>query len=261
MNAFDRVMAAPASLAARYALLAEWRAAGNPQAELLEKQLLWSPRVQYERRAEIDALVKAHGRVWAGRVADLVVGFKFYRGLVGRVEVSGERFLHVGEELLALAPIQHVQVVKPLASIEAVAASPLLARLSTLGINRFGDEVGDRGAIALAHSPHVAHLVTLELWRNAIGRDGVEALAASPYLHDLRFLDLSGNPADTTPLSVQINDVMTPAEYMWELPHLAHSLAVRFGSRPWLEHPTEEPDDFYFTEDERALVRDFPEPA
>ena len=71
MTAFDRVMAAPASLAARYALLAEWQAAGNPQAELLERQLALRKHGPggLELCLEIDKLIKAHGRTAGIRTA------------------------------------------------------------------------------------------------------------------------------------------------------------------------------------------------
>ena len=42
--------------------------------------------------------------------------------------------------------------------------------------------IGDAGAQALAASPHLAGLTTLDLYGNRIGEAGARALAASPYL-------------------------------------------------------------------------------
>ncbi|MCX5746608.1 MAG: hypothetical protein NT062_29375 [Proteobacteria bacterium] len=39
MTPFERVLAEPGSIAARRALAAEWKAAGDPRALLIEKQL------------------------------------------------------------------------------------------------------------------------------------------------------------------------------------------------------------------------------
>ncbi len=130
--AFDRVMAEPASLAARCALLDEWKSRGDPRALLLDKQLAyreiaWVDRATGPARrldAEIDALIARHGREWAGRVADLVDGWTFHRGLVAQVDVPGERFLQVAPELVALAPIQHVNLKAPTRSCSRTSAGP-----------------------------------------------------------------------------------------------------------------------------------------
>jgi hypothetical protein len=44
------------------------------------------------------------------------------------------------------------------------------------------NSIGDAGAQALAASPHLAGLTTLDLYGNRIGEAGARTLAASPYL-------------------------------------------------------------------------------
>ncbi len=260
MNAFDRVMAQPASLAARYALLAEWKASNHPQAALLEKQLEYRQITGTDRRSkqavrlssEINQLIKEHGRTWAGRVADLVHTYKFHRGLVAEVHVSGERFLEVMPEVLALQPVQHVSIIAPWGSFEAIANSPLLAKLSSLRIDLAGAAVGDAGAIAIARSPHVANLVDLSLAKDDIGKVGAEAIAASPYLADAKYICLEDNPYDPTPRVIDEGDgIYTPFR-----PPSADDIEATYGARPWLAAPTGYLPTWPPLHDELALIHD-----
>jgi hypothetical protein len=66
------------------------------------------------------------------------------------------------------------------AGVEALAASPYLASLTTLDLSSI--EIGDAGVQALAASPHLANLTELRLYNNRIGEAGARALAASPHL-------------------------------------------------------------------------------
>lgn len=265
MTPFERVLAHPRSLAARYYLLDEWQAKGVPQAALLENQLAERLYTGSNKRSKgcwnhkrtILKLIKDHGREWAGRVAELVDKYEYNRGLVSRIELPGERFLAVLPELFTLAPIQHVQLTKPLGSIEAIAKSPLLLRLSSLCIEGFTDDVGDRGAIALASSPFVANLTKLVLCNNGIGREGVEALAASPFLIGVKYLALDGNPVNPSPYVVPEGDAMMIWNYLPCRPPLAAELEEEFGPRPWLELPTGYLETWPEVEDELALIHDY----
>lgn len=261
VGAFDRVLAEPASLSARYALVAEWKASNNPQAELLDKQLalrLITGSDLRSRRAnrlvdEINALIEKHGRTWAGRVADLVELYRFHRGLVAEVSLSGERFLEVMPELCALQPIQHVNLRAPYGAIEAIANSPLLGKLSSLHFANAGAVVGDRGAIALAKSPHVANLVELSLLGDEITQAGVEAIAASPYLANAKRISFADNPFDPTPRVIDEGD----DNYLAFRPPAAGELEATFGPRPWLALPTGYLPTWPPDKDELALVHDY----
>lgn len=55
------------------------------------------------------------------------------------------------------------------------------------------NRIGDRGAITLAESPRLAHLVLLDLAETHISDAGAEALAESPHLGGLIDLNLYGN--------------------------------------------------------------------
>lgn len=236
--AFANVLAAPASRKAREDLAASWNREADPRADLLDMQLAFPDT--YGIRETMRREIRNHGRSWAGPIASRVTAFEFRRGLVAQVKVSGERFLAEGDALFELAPIQHVDLTAPLGPIEAIAASPLLARLTSLSISHLKDAVGDRGAMALAASPHVARLRWLALLEADIGEAGVHALAASPSLANLGYLGLEYNPADPKPV------VEYDGRYLLGGSDLRDELLRRYGARPWLspnEAPTIWPPD------------------
>ena len=255
-EAYERVLREPGSLAARAGLLAVWKVAGDPRAELLEIQLElreryargdWSSDRSNFLHGRVGAITRAHGRAWAGEVADLVSSFTFHRGLVARVDLPGERFLAVAARLFELAPIQHVRLLAPLGDLEAIASSPWLRHLVSIDLSGHGAAVGDRCAIALAQSPQVIALRWLALDHDDVGAAGVEALAASPYLREVEYLSLTGNPSDTTP-SVYSDD----GRYWSDRPVLAGELEARHGQRPWMS--ARDPENWPPDRDELAVT-------
>jgi uncharacterized protein (TIGR02996 family) len=160
------------------------------------------------------------------------------RGFLDEVDMTAERFLKLADALFHEAPIQKAYLSEAREHVVALAQLPYLARLTTLrlsgrvtesdpgemsgrmaevtywdGVTAAGaqalaasphlgrltsldlahNEIGDAGAQALAASPHLARLTTLELGDNAITYAGARALAASPHLARLARLNLSGN--------------------------------------------------------------------
>jgi uncharacterized protein (TIGR02996 family) len=71
-------------------------------------------------------------------------------------------------------------------SVVRLAEFSALARLRHLEFH--GSSAGDRGATALARSPHVANLLSLELSMSTVDDAGAAALAESPHLGNLRGL-------------------------------------------------------------------------
>jgi hypothetical protein len=76
--------------------------------------------------------------------------------------------------------------------VERLAQCPSLHNLRELYLcNRVGietgrlNEIGDEGAIALAASPNLSQLETLDLWHTSVGNQGLEAIATSLYLAKL----------------------------------------------------------------------------
>lgn len=241
MTAYERVLAEPSSLAAREALAREWRANGDPRAELVELQLryrqhridntVWTDEANALLRAAYK-LVSTHGKAWAGEIARLVTKYEFHRGCIAEVTLPGASFASVMPKLIALAPIQHVNLIAPL-EVQTVFGSPLFERVTSLKAVTLGAAFGDREAVELAASPHVRNLVWVRLTDNAIGDVGVEALAASPHLAACAYVDLQGNPVDPTPQISELDGTRVAVRSS-----RAGELERAHGRRPWLELPT-----------------------
>jgi hypothetical protein len=242
MSAYERVLAAPSSLAAREALAAEWKAKKDPRAELIDKQLrlrqhrldntLWSDEANALTR-EINVLIKKHGAQWAGDAARIAKDVAFHRGCVAEVTIIGAAFVSSMPKLLAVAPIQHVNLIAPLA-LETVMESAHLAKLSSLRICEQRAGFGDAQASTLARSPFLANLKWLSLTDNAIGVAGAESLAASPHLARCTFVDLGGNPTNPTPSVSEYEGIENRGR-----PAIAQDLERKFGKRAWLQVPAE----------------------
>jgi hypothetical protein len=239
--AFQRVLAEPSSLAAREALAADYRANGDPRAELIDKQL----RLRKHRLArtvssdeanalarETYVLVRKHGAAWAGELAKHVNDYTFHRGCIAEVTLPGITFGKEMPPLLRHAPIQHLNLVAPLA-LEEVVRSPHFARLTSLKIVEMGKEFGDKEAAMLAESPYSAGLKWIYLVDNSIGEAGVEALVASPYLASCIRIDLSGNPVDVTPGITTYEGIEDHYRS-----GRADELERKYGKRPWLAAPS-----------------------
>ena len=105
------------------------------------------------------------------------------------------------------------------------------------------NEIGDPGVQALAQSPFLHQLQTLELECNRIGDAGVAALARSRFSGNLRRLHLGDNPFTEvgaralaeSPYLDQIEHLSVHGIYSWKADKLPRSacdmLVQRFGNR------------------------------
>lgn len=237
---YAAIVAEPNDPAPRRALAAHYDGRGDPRGELIRVQLEWAEKraagvrdgALFRRQRD---LLQAHGRAWAAPLADLITDYKFHRGFIGEVTLPLDRFLDVAPSLFGAAPIQHVNLTMPRARLAELLRSPHLARLSSLALDRLG--LDDSDAQAIARADAMRSLRYLSLAGNRIGRAGVEALAASPWLAHLDVLDLSSNPCDPVPRPAahDLDGRVTAIER----PALANELVSRHGARPWLANPSD----------------------
>jgi uncharacterized protein (TIGR02996 family) len=237
---YAAILAEPNDPAPRRALAAHYDGRGDPRGELIRVQLeLAEKRAAGLRDGALfrrqRVLVQAHGRAWAAPLADLIADHKFHRGLIGEVTLPLDRFLDVAPSLFAAAPIQHVNLTRPRTRLAELLRSPHLARLSSLALDRL--DLDDNDATTIARAEALRTLRYLSLADNRIGRAGVEALAASPWLARLDVLDLSNNPCDPVPRPAarDVDGRVTAVER----PALANELVSRYGPRPWLANPAD----------------------
>jgi hypothetical protein len=204
-----------------------------PRAELIHLQLAirdtrktggTPPLHQYDRER---ALIAAHGRAWAGRAGELVWRYQFLRGFVEQITLTAADFLARAAELFRAAPVRHVTLSAARPQVARLAASPHLARVTSLDLSE--NKLGDDGVRALVESPHLRNLRYLRLARNELGREAAEAVVAAPALAGLAHLDFRGNRVDLAPRPAPIRDGAV------EIPMLAHDLMSRYGRRRYLE--------------------------
>jgi uncharacterized protein (TIGR02996 family) len=135
------------------------------------------------------ALVEAHGRAWAGPLAELVDRWEFRRGFVEMVATN--RFAAHAARIF-----EHAPTVRELhggggTAIEPFATTPLFSRIRTLVLT--GRAVYDRVCEELARSQHARNLRSLELRGVLLSDAGAALLAGADSLHALETLIYCGD--------------------------------------------------------------------
>jgi hypothetical protein len=243
------VIADPDATAPREAF-AQWGlGAKDPQGELTWLQLA-ERRERRTGTAEAAiragsaayALILKHGAAWSRPVLAMGSSPQFFRGFVEAVTLDAPTFLLRAAELYAIAPIRSINFVDAAADIEAILASPHIARLVALQFtNRSGaSALGDAGLRAIAASPNLSKLAILHLPANKIGRPGIEALAASKGLPNLRYATV-GDDRDDSPVEDYgidgINGEINNDSIA--LPAFGRELEAKYGRLRWLHTPSE----------------------
>jgi uncharacterized protein (TIGR02996 family) len=156
-------------------------------------------RPELERQARL--LLRKHRAHWLGPLGELVEDAQFRRGFVERVEILGKTFLESAAELFEREPIRHATLLDVNHSrLYWLADLPFLRRLDGLAVQPEHPPAGmpaqvswrtDEIVEALARSPHLGGLRSLDLAHNHLYHRGVAALASSPHLGGLERLVLS----------------------------------------------------------------------
>jgi uncharacterized protein (TIGR02996 family) len=153
-----------------------------------------------QRRGELFARNNRDWHAGLPKLPGVEWALSFPRGFVGEVTFADVKaFRRHADAVFAGTPVEDIHF-KRLHPREAgiVAASPYLARLIALELGPVagGRGIGPAGAAAVANSPHLAKLEYLNLDGHLIGTAGVEALAASEHLPNLRQIVLTRNGLD-----------------------------------------------------------------
>jgi uncharacterized protein (TIGR02996 family) len=172
------------------------------------------------------------GAVTAGLVDD----FGVRRGFAELIELPGASFLDRGAEIYRRVPVRHVLLtgVSP-DLVGAIAASPLLARLTSLGLDY--NPIGDDGLRALLASPHLRRLRWLGLVNCGITPVGAELFAelAPRVLPDLRFVYFARNHAELVPYGEGSDAISGQDPIDVYIPPIAERITAEHGPLPWLD--------------------------
>lgn len=187
-----------------------------------------SSGLAFGAQQRISDLIDRHGSSWGQALAGWVDAFQFERGFVGWIKLSAQSFLDHGDSILALAPVQHLDLTGVRDVDEALFDSPLLAGIRSLSMNRCG--LHDLHLQMLAASPYVTNLRWLSVAENHLTLAAAEALAASPHLGNLRFAEFQGNPVDPVEQLGYDSGIVVSS---W-MPPEGKAIEARFGHQPWL---------------------------
>lgn len=246
MNAeLAAVLADPEAEAPRRAVAAMLERAGDPRGRFITIQL----EASAERRAAgesaeyralnatAQAMLARNQAAWTRELAGLAIEPRFHRGFIEGVTMDARQFLARGAELYKIAPIRHLTLNGARPVIGELAASPLLRRLASLGVN--SNDLGDVGAAAIAGSTQLERLRLLDLSFNGITRTGLDALAASPNLARIDYINLAGNPCGEPGETYGVDPMtLTIVGGSIGSSPLGAELEARHGERPWLHAPS-----------------------
>ncbi len=147
---------------------------------------------------EAQDLLAENEKEWMAAWPEEVGAREFRRGFVERASLDGAAFLKYAPQLMALGPLRELHLTLPDRLMADLAACPYLANVEVLDFGAI-PKPGPRHALydrelrTLLASPHLARLHGLGLSGQSIGIGGVQALTQSPWLANLRYLDLSSN--------------------------------------------------------------------
>lgn len=230
------VIAAPEDDAPRAAYAAAIAMTDPERAELISIQLRLDASRKAQRLAaergpaaiRAGELVRKRGAEWARDVAPLVAKYQLLRGFVDSVTLDAAAFLARAETIYARAPVLHLTLTHVRAvDMLQLFTSPHLVRLHSLDLHR--NDLNDLDLAVLA-SQQLPNLRWLNVQNNHISRAGIDALASTPSLPRLAYVDLADN-AIANPLPGLIDD------YAIETP-LARELLAQHGKVAWLDLAT-----------------------
>src|SRR5438270_9356989 len=139
-------------------------------------------------RSRADILLEQHRVAWGEPLAGLATRWDWCRGFPEIVRLETKAFLAHGEELFAVVPVRHVELLDATAHLSALANCPLLERLAALTIAAC--PAGNALAKALGGSAYVSRLRNLHVPRNGLTDPATLALTAVPRFERLTTLDL-----------------------------------------------------------------------
>lgn len=198
-TALANVVSQPNELGPRHAFAT---LIGGTRCAFIEAQLRSSaalrstpPSFDYDAVILADELIGDHSQQWANGADQLTTSCTFMRGFVELVAVDASWFTDNWKSLFALAPIRQL-IVHGLSNPREFFACDGLQQIVGLTFNLYGtafasETFDDHAAAALAGSPNLAHLRYLDATANPLSDAGkVSILCGLPTLQAALFDDL-----------------------------------------------------------------------
>jgi uncharacterized protein (TIGR02996 family) len=164
-----------------------------------------------DRRPELlwrqTELFRLHGVAWSKPLLKFTKRVEFVRGFIGRMTLTGAKFLKSAGDVFARTPLREVRLlqadartVDELEIVDELAACEALARLRALDLHSC--RLGAARTVTLMGSPFLAGLEELNLGHVHCRLGGARAVCAAEQLGGLRTLYLNNNDLadDVVPL-------------------------------------------------------------
>jgi uncharacterized protein (TIGR02996 family) len=242
---YDAILADPDNVDLRLAYADAVEDTDPEHAELIrldiEREQLGrtARRLPPEQSIRRRQLSRAIGPRIAAAVAPMVDSWQLRRGFPELVELKAARFLADAKAIYRHAPVRHLILTDIAGHLDALAASPQLARIRSLDLGE--NWIGDEGLRTLLRSPYLGGLRYLSLFDGGIGPAGAEALAAADTVPNLQYVNFTGDKVDVVPrpsgqdaLSGEVVDI--------EYPPFGRQLIEKYGPKPWLTYTSPDPD-------------------
>jgi uncharacterized protein (TIGR02996 family) len=142
-------------------------------------------------------LLAVHEGEWTADLPPEVDTWQFRRGFVEKVFLTEVAFLECASQLMASGTLRAVHLRLSKDRTADLAACRHLARVESLNFGPSSTStyrLTNQSVQTLLASPHLGRLRALGLSYQDIGSEGVKALVQSPWLANLRRLDLRDNP-------------------------------------------------------------------
>jgi uncharacterized protein (TIGR02996 family) len=169
----------------------------GPRAEFIRVQIEVEQLTSSDpsRAAELQlrqaALLQRHSAAWQRGVRGVRGTWRYRRGFLTYLHIDLARYLESAEVLFRLGPAALLRFTRASSQIAALAESTALTRLSHIDMSF--NFINDQALRTLLESSHLPRPRTLRLARNFLRNPSAEALAASPDLGEVEYLDVSGN--------------------------------------------------------------------
>ena len=220
---FQEILANPHDRELRL-VFADWlEEQGDPRGELVRIQCqlenMTRSETGYSRlRGKAGKLEREHGG-FGGLQSVAIAKTELRGGFVERVELTPARWIKHAGEIIRTTPLRDLRLKGKSAKFAQIAEMPELVQLTALELRQ--PKIDEAGLAALAKSPHLAKLESLGLHGTEC-QSVARILSQSPLLSQLTTLEISGEP-------ISQHDVQLIGEHSRQLRTLEISYAENTG--------------------------------
>jgi len=209
----------------------------DPGLKARAEFIRWQLKAHQSRQPQSEPALQAakwlevHRDPWLGELKGLASNVEYYRGFAERVTVAAKNWRDLSARIRRLAPVRHLDLTDVRGYFPDVIKSEAMRGVRSLMIRNQG--LRDADLEALAESPFLEELRWLNITGNQATENGAAALAQSKSLPALKWVNFFGNPFE--PNERYSHDQGQVVE-SW-MPEEAIALELRFGRLEWLRHP------------------------